>query len=136
MKLKALACLAMCNLRNRARRRERKLWPHSPRAAVGRAMSASITIPRVHSRLLLGLTLLVALSARAGEPSRPDPEASPSATATPIERVVSFNTKTHKYHCPSCSAALRCTKNCVTVELSRAQKSGAVACKLCNGTCK
>lgn len=42
------------------------------------------------------------------------------------EHQVIFNVKTLKYHCPTCSAAKRCTK----------MKRGGVACKICGGACR
>jgi len=56
-------------------------------------------------------------------------------TATAEQRVV-FNVKTLKYHCPTCSAAKRCTKSCINTTLADALQRGGVACKLCGGACR
>src|SRR2546423_77578 len=37
--------------------------------------------------------------------------------AAAADQKVVFNTKSLKYHCASCSAAKRCTKNCITTTL-------------------
>ncbi len=46
---------------------------------------------------------------------------------------VVFNTNSLIYHRASCSAARRCTRNCVTTTLNDAKKRGGRACKLCGG---
>lgn len=51
------------------------------------------------------------------------------------ERVVSFNVSTHKYHCPSCQYARKCTRNCVEISLAQALERGGVACRWCGGKC-
>lgn len=48
------------------------------------------------------------------------------------ESVV-FNTKSLKYHSPSCQYAKKCTQNCIKVEKSDAVKRGGVPCKVCGG---
>jgi hypothetical protein len=48
---------------------------------------------------------------------------------------VVFNVHSRKYHCPKCSAARACTRNCIDTTLSYALQHGGVACKLCGGTC-
>lgn len=48
---------------------------------------------------------------------------------------VAFNTNSLKYHCPSCSAAKRCTVNCITVTRAEAKRRGGVPCKICGGSC-
>lgn len=50
--------------------------------------------------------------------------------------IVTFNTQSKKYHCPTCSAARHCTRNCVNITRSEAQRRGGVACKRCKGTCR
>lgn len=50
--------------------------------------------------------------------------------------VVSFNTKSLKYHSPTCEWALKCTRNCVTVPQSEAIAAGGVPCKVCKGRCR
>ena len=46
---------------------------------------------------------------------------------------VVFNTQSLIYHRASCTSARRCTKNCVTIRLSEAQKRGGRACRICGG---
>jgi hypothetical protein len=48
--------------------------------------------------------------------------------------MVTFNTSTGKYHCASCTWAVRCTRNCVSMPLAQARTRG-VACKVCRGSC-
>lgn len=45
--------------------------------------------------------------------------------------IVAFNTRSKKYHNPSCSAA-RKSNNCINIKRSEARKRGGVKCKLCN----
>lgn len=52
------------------------------------------------------------------------------------DEEVAFNTNSHKYHCPSCVWAQKCTRNCITTTLSEAIKRGGIACKVCGGHCK
>lgn len=47
--------------------------------------------------------------------------------------IVVFNTKTHKYHNPSCSSAKKCTVNCIKIEKEQAKAKGGVPCKVCGG---
>jgi len=47
--------------------------------------------------------------------------------------TVIYNTKTGKYHKPSCSSAKRCTVNCVSIDKSEAIKKGGIPCKKCGG---
>jgi hypothetical protein len=73
----------------------------------------------------ISLALAVALSASVvvvEAQSRPstDPE-------------VVFNTQSLIYHRASCSAAKRCTKNCIVVRLSEAKQRGGRACRICGG---
>jgi hypothetical protein len=55
--------------------------------------------------------------------------------AAEADQKVVFNTHSLIYHCATCSAAERCTKNCVTTTLADAKARGGRACKLCGGTC-
>ncbi|HWO09499.1 MAG TPA: hypothetical protein VNN80_08465 [Polyangiaceae bacterium] len=59
-----------------------------------------------------------------------------ASTASATGDSVALNTKTLKYHCPSCEWAVRCTRNCITVTQSEAEERGAVPCKVCNGRCR
>lgn len=54
------------------------------------------------------------------------------STACFAETVV-FNTKTHKYHKPSCIAAIKCTVNCIKIEKQKAKTRGGIPCKICGG---
>lgn len=80
-----------------------------------------------------------ALALAAQIPARVDHAAVQSTsvgqTATAADQKVVFNTHSLIYHCASCSAAKRCTKNCVTTTLADAKARGGRACKLCGGTC-
>jgi hypothetical protein len=49
--------------------------------------------------------------------------------------MVAFNTSSRKYHCLTCSSALRCTKNCITIPLSEARQRGS-PCGTCGGSCR
>jgi len=44
-----------------------------------------------------------------------------------------FNTQSRIYHRASCSAARRCTKNCIVITLSEARKRGGRPCQICGG---
>jgi hypothetical protein len=44
-----------------------------------------------------------------------------------------FNVQSHIYHRDTCSAARRCTKNCIVVKLSEAKKRGGRPCEICGG---
>jgi hypothetical protein len=80
--------------------------------------SLIVHVRRVVAAAALGLAVgWSALPARATDPS------------------VALNTKTLKYHCPSCQWARRCTRNCITVTVSEAEARGAVPCKVCQGRC-
>jgi hypothetical protein len=46
--------------------------------------------------------------------------------------TVAFNQKTYKYHYTSCSAAKRCTVNCIDISLKDAIDRGGIPCKLCH----
>lgn len=47
--------------------------------------------------------------------------------------TVVFNTKTHKYHKPTCTAAIKCTVNCIKIDKQQAKAKGGVPCKICGG---
>ena len=47
--------------------------------------------------------------------------------------TVSFNTNSHKYHCPSCQWAIKCTQNCISVSIEKAKASGGIPCKVMRG---
>lgn len=50
-----------------------------------------------------------------------------------LAEVVSFNTKTYKYHKPSCQWAIKCTVNCIKIEKQQAKNQGGIPCKVCGG---
>lgn len=56
------------------------------------------------------------------------------AAATAPEKVA-YNTKSHIYHCLTCTWAKRCTVNCVDISRGEAIKRGGRACKVCGGWC-
>lgn len=85
-------------------------------------------------RRLLPTTLFVALLLVPVSPRRVAFAAEDSAAK--VTDIVTFNVKTLKIHCPSCSAARRCTKSCVDIPRADAIKRGGVACKLCGGVCR
>jgi methylphosphotriester-DNA--protein-cysteine methyltransferase len=64
------------------------------------------------------LSAMVAAQARTQPP--PDPDAV-------------FNVQSKIYHRASCSAARRCTKNCIIIKLSEAKKRGGRPCQICDG---
>ncbi len=47
--------------------------------------------------------------------------------------TVVFNTKTHKYHKPTCNYAAKCTTNCIKIDKQQAKAKGGIACKVCGG---
>jgi len=51
------------------------------------------------------------------------------------EEIVAFNVETKKYHCLDCRWAIKCTRNCIEIPLSKAKRRKGVACKVCGGTC-
>jgi methylphosphotriester-DNA--protein-cysteine methyltransferase len=78
-----------------------------------------VRVHRIASSVLITLLLLVSVPlAKADTHADPD---------------VVFNTQSLIYHRASCSAAKRCTKNCVVVKLSEAKERGGRACKICGG---
>jgi hypothetical protein len=52
---------------------------------------------------------------------------------TALAETVVYNTKTGKIHATWCSAAKRCTVNCVKIEKKEAIKRGGKPCKICGG---
>lgn len=89
-------------------------------------------------RTWFALALAALLTGFAAPPmySAPAKTSATSSSTVPVAEQVVFNTKSLKYHCRTCSAAKRCTRNCVTTTLRDAKARGGVACKLCGGTCK
>ena len=56
------------------------------------------------------------------------------ATSAPAHaHSVYYNTKTHIYHKHSCSAATRCTRNCITTTDDAARARGGRPCHICGG---
>jgi micrococcal nuclease len=47
-----------------------------------------------------------------------------------------FNTRSRKYHCPSCSAVPTCTRNCIEINASELPRYGGIPCKRCGGRCR
>ena len=47
--------------------------------------------------------------------------------------TVVYNTKTHKYHKPGCTWAVKCTSNCIKIDKKDAKNKGGVPCKVCGG---
>src|SRR5262249_45917073 len=78
--------------------------------------------------LFIACTLLAAPHSNA--------QSAKQVNATAAEQLVVFNTHSLKYHCASCSAAVRCTRNCITTTLADAKARGGIACKICGGTCR
>jgi endonuclease G len=58
----------------------------------------------------------------------------PQRTYNPAAEVV-FNTRSKKYHCPSCPSARQC-KYCIETTLQDALDRDGVACKRCGGRCR
>ena len=50
--------------------------------------------------------------------------------------IVTFNTESLKYHCPSCGWAQHCTRNCIEITRQEAISRGGVPCKICGGMCE
>jgi hypothetical protein len=46
---------------------------------------------------------------------------------------VIFNTKSLIYHTPTCEWARKCTRNCVKIDHTLAQRRGGVPCNACGG---
>ena len=47
--------------------------------------------------------------------------------------TVKYNTNTKIYHDISCKWAHKCTKNCITIDHTDANKRGGRPCKVCGG---
>lgn len=47
--------------------------------------------------------------------------------------TVVFNTKTLKYHKPTCSSAKKCTVNCIKIDKKEAIARHGKPCKVCGG---
>src|SRR5437870_2421840 len=88
-------------------------------------------------RIVLALAVLanLAFTTPVTTPPSPDVHGAIGRAADATEQKVVFNTKTLKYHCPTCTWAKRCTRNCITTTLADAILKGGVACKVCGGTC-
>lgn len=86
---------------------------------------------------LSGLLLAATLAAGTAVPvaSQAVQSATAAQSQAAADQKVVFNTHSLIYHCASCSAAKRCTKNCITTTLADARGRGGRACKLCGGTC-
>ena len=76
----------------------------------------------------LGLLLLLGSLAAAKAPVK-------DAKPVPETTSVVLNTSSHKFHCPTCTWAKKCTTNCTTTTLADAKKQGGTPCKVCGGTC-
>jgi hypothetical protein len=92
----------------------------------------------VRLRRFLTVLLLVVSSALASATlAAPQvPAASSNLPRSAKEEIVYFNTKSHKYHCLTCVAAKRCTRNCIDLPVSEAKARGGVPCKICGGSCR
>ncbi len=47
--------------------------------------------------------------------------------------TVVYNTKTGKFHSPSCQWANKCTVNCIKIDRKEAVQRGGIPCKVCGG---
>ena len=56
-----------------------------------------------------------------------------ACVAAEAEETVIFNTHSHIFHRPECSAAHACTVNCIKIPRSEAIKRGGRPCGLCGG---
>jgi hypothetical protein len=50
------------------------------------------------------------------------------------DHTVMFNVSNHKYHGLQCQWAKKCTKNCIKILYSQAQKKGGIPCQVCHGS--
>lgn len=48
-------------------------------------------------------------------------------------KSVYYNTKSYIYHKHSCEWAVKCTKNCITIDINDARSRGGRPCKVCGG---
>ena len=62
-----------------------------------------------------------------------DGDCRPNRADKGADPEVVFNKQSSIYHRRSCSSARRCTKNCITITLSEAQKRRVRACQICGG---
>jgi hypothetical protein len=46
---------------------------------------------------------------------------------------VAFNANSLIYHAPTCELARKCTKSCIKIDRTLAQRRGGVPCKICGG---
>lgn len=54
--------------------------------------------------------------------------ASMDVDAAGTDEIVMFNTKSYKYHCPSCRWAKKCTRNCISIKkVKRSNAAGSLA---------
>jgi hypothetical protein len=81
---------------------------------------------------LLSATLLFAPAALAQETNVPNWRA-PVLIASAND-IVDFNTKTLKYHSPSCIWAKRCTEHCIKISRAEAKQRGGIPCKVCGAS--
>lgn len=84
-------------------------------------------------RHLIAVLVLALLSAPVVDAKKR--QASTEQTA-PQGQTVIFNTKSGKIHRHGCSAANRCTVNCVETSLADALASGGVNCRICGGAAR
>lgn len=61
------------------------------------------------------------------------PAPQPEDPAPSDDPLVAFNTRSRKFHCPSCQHAKQCTRNCVEIRRSAALERGGVPCGVCGG---
>lgn len=50
-----------------------------------------------------------------------------------VAHSVAYNTNSHIYHNHLCEWAHKCTKNCITIDSSKAKQLGGRPCKVCGG---
>lgn len=118
--------------------RSRAEFPHTGTTRPNSPQPATIT---AREPLTQAIPPATATTSQDSERSSATSTQSPTAQETteiitPTDPVVTYNTKSHIYHCPSCSSARACTKSCVDITLSEALSRGGVACKRCDGTCR
>lgn len=63
----------------------------------------------------------------------PPRQAAKSQKTSKDQETVVFNVKSYKFHYPSCSAAIRCTRNCIETTRGDAHQRGGIPCQLCGG---
>jgi micrococcal nuclease len=57
-------------------------------------------------------------------------------TALPQTGILIFNTRSRKYHCPTCPAVPTCTRNCIEINAADLYNYGGIPCKICGGRCR